>query len=143
MCETIESTKEVIRPANGRMLLILNPSHREIGVVQVDGCLINDSSRRVDWMVRIPEKKKLKHGIATVKLVELKGANVLHAFTQMQATMLHPAMATTVPFVDEGYIVSQQRPSMAPSIQIAKFDFFERFGIPIRVVPKAQINANY
>jgi len=143
MCESIETTQFIERSANGRFLIVSNPGYREIGIVKVDGCLINDASRRVDWIVRIPVKKKAKSGWACQKLVELKGYDVPHAVTQVEATLRHAALADTVHLVDECFIVSQQKPAMASSIQVALFDFRSRFNVPIRIVPKAMINAAF
>lgn len=127
---------------NGRAFEVLNPRYLEIGVLQIDGCLINDGSRRVDWAIELPEGKKLRDGVISVKLIELKGRDVLYAFTQMEATLMHPAIAEIRPIIDEGFIVSQQSPSMLSAIQVAKSNFQVRFGLPVRVVSKAVIDAS-
>ena len=141
MCRSIETTQLVTRIVNGRAFEVLNPGYLEIGVLQVDGCLINDHSRRVGWAIELPERKKLKHGVRSVKLVELKGRDVLYAFTQMEATLVHPAMAEIRPLIDQGYIVSQQSPAMLSAIQVAKSNFQASFGLPVRVTAKAVIDA--
>ena len=141
MCRNIETTQLVTRTVNGRTFEVLNPRYLEIGVLQVDGCLIDDRSRRVDWAIELPERKKLKHGVKSVKLVELKGRDVLYAFTQMEATLVHPAMAEIRPLIDEGFIVSQQSPAMLSAIQVAKSNFQDSFGLPVRVTAKAVIDA--
>lgn len=142
MCRSIETAKLVTRVVNGRAFEVLNPGYLEIGVLQVDGCLINDHSRRVDWAIELPERKKLRQGVKSVKLIELKGRDVLYAFTQMEATLIHPAVAEIRPFIDEGFIVSQQSPTMLSAIQVAKSNFQNTFGLPVRVTAKAVIDAS-
>jgi hypothetical protein len=141
MCRTLENSKEVTRDANGRAFVVDNPGRREIGVLEIDGCIINDGSRRVDWAVELPVGKKQKGGIRSVKLIELKGSNVLYAFTQLAATIQHPAVEEMKPLIDEGFIVTQMNPAIVSSVQVAVLDFQDRFGIPVRVVPKAFIDA--
>lgn len=141
MCRSIERDREITRCANGRCLRVTNPSRREIGIVQVDGCLINDQSKRVDWLVELPEKKKLKDGLESIKLVELKGSDVPYAYKQMEATMLHPNLSSCVHLIDEGFIVSKQSPSMQASIQVARMAFQTKFKIPVHVVNEAVIDA--
>lgn len=141
MCRVIEASQQVTRDANGRTFVVNNPGRREIGVLQVDGCIIKDHSRRVDWAVELPVGKKLKSGIRCVKLVELKGRDVLYAFTQMEATIQHVAIAAMRPLIDEGFIVSQMNPAIVSSVQVAILDFQDRFDVPVRVVPRATIEA--
>lgn len=141
MCQTIERNLLVSREANGREFEVNNPARREIGVLEVDGCLIADHSRRVDWAVELPAGKKLRDGTRAVKLIELKGRNVMHAFSQLESTMNHQAMSPYRPLIDEGFIVTQLSPSIVSSVQVAVIDFQDRFGIPVRVVPRAKIEA--
>lgn len=141
MCQTIETLQKVRREANGRVFEVTNPGYREIGVIEVDGCLINDASRRVDWAVALPEKKKLKHGVRAVKLVELKGKDVLYAFTQIEATYLHSAVTQFRHLIDEAFVVSQMNPAFVSSVQIAVFDLQDRLNLPVKVVPLAAISA--
>jgi hypothetical protein len=142
MCERIETDKVIALNENGRRLTIHNPQNKEIGVVQVDGCLINDNSRRVDVMIRLPIRKKMRHGVQNQKLVEFKGSNIPHAFSQMEATLRHPALAETVHLVDEGFIVSKRKPAMDSSVQVAMINFRTSFNIPINVVTEASIDAS-
>lgn len=140
-CEVVETETTISRTQNGRSFYVTNPKHREIGVVLVDGCLINDHSRRVDWMIRLPIEKKLRDGTECFKLVELKGDNVVHAFSQMRQTMLHPAMAPHRAFVNEAFIVSKLNPALQSSAQNESVKFLAEFGVVIKVVKVAEIDA--
>lgn len=139
MCETIEKSKQFGRSANGREFVVVNPRFREVGVIHVDGCLINDASRRVDWMVRLPTNKRLRDGTASLKMIELKGSDVLYALTQMAATLLHANVHAEKSLIDEGFVVSQQNPSFFSQFQVAAMNFKTKYGIPVRITSKAVI----
>jgi hypothetical protein len=141
-CQEVETTKTVSRTHNGRSFVVKNPKYREIGVILVDGCVINDESRRVDWMVRLPLNKKLKDGTDCFKLIELKGSNVMHAFTQMRQTMVHAAIAPHRKLVNEGFIVSQLNPALQSIAQNEQVKFLNEFGVIVRVVKAAEIDAS-
>lgn len=140
-CEEIETDKTVERCHNGRCFSVANPKNREIGVVKVDGCLINDQSRRVDWMVRLPIKRRLKDGTECFKLVELKGSDVIYAFTQMRATITNAALDPHRELVNEGFIVSQLNPGLLSIAQNEAAKFVSEFRVVIRLVKRAEINA--
>ena len=89
----------------------------------------------------MPIGKKQKAGIRCIKLIELKGRDVLYAFKQMEATVQHAAMSAMLPLIDEGFIVSQMNPAIVSSVQVAILKFQDRFEIPVRVVSKATIDA--
>ena len=140
MCETLDTDAEITRSENGRALIVTNAPRWQVGVVEVDGCLINDNSKRCDWMVRLPLSKKISKGIASSKLIELKGSNVLKAFQQLEATLIHPAVANDRVSINECFIVSKISPSFTGTIQIQKKYFRDQFGLPVNVVPVAKIN---
>lgn len=141
MCETIEKGKLITRSENGRSISIDNSKNCEIGMVEVDDCLITGTSKRCDWMVRIPVTKKLSKGIAAVKLVELKGSDIAKAFSQLEATMIHPAVAADRPLINECFIVSKVSPSFTGTIQNQKVLFLQKFNVPVKVGKNAQIDA--
>lgn len=140
MCEKIDTSKEVIRQENGRKVIVKNPKSWEIGVVQVDDCLITDT-KRCDWLFRLPENKKLKNGVCSAKLVELKGSDVQKAFSQLDATLVHPAIAGDKSTINECFIVSKISPLLTGTIQIEKKKFYQIHSIPVHVVPLASIDA--
>jgi hypothetical protein len=140
MCETVETGKSVVRAHNGRRAEVVNPKYWEIGVVQVDNCLITDT-KRCDWLFRFPENRKLSRGIAATKLVELKGSDVLKGFNQLEATVVHPAFAADRQYLNECFIVSQVSPLLTGSVQVAKAKFYDAFHIHVNVVPVATMNA--
>ena len=143
MCETIETYKHITREENGRSLEVLNPARWEIGVVQVDGCLITDT-KRCDWMIRLPAQQKLSAGIVSVKLVELKGksSKVQKAFEQLDATLEHPAIAADKNFINECFVVTQLTPSFSGTIQNLKVQFQANHGIKASVVSCAKIDVD-
>jgi hypothetical protein len=141
-CETIETGAAITRAHNGRCVTVSNSKRREIGVVSVDGCLISDESKRVDWLIRIPARKKLRHGVQCVKLVELKGSDVIKAFAQLTSTIQHSAVASERHLIDGCYVVSQVSPQLSTAIQVAVFQFRATFNVPVFVVSHAQIDAS-
>jgi hypothetical protein len=141
MCEVVETTNPVMRTHNGRTVKIINPKYREIGITNIDECLITDGSQRADWLIRLPQSKRLSSGTACLKLVELKGSNVLRAFSQLEATLNHPSLHGERHLVDECFIVSQINPSLTSMVQVEAAKFRLVQGVPIHVVSIATIDA--
>lgn len=141
-CIAMETTKRVSREHNGRAFVVDNPKNCEIGVIQIDGCVIDDQSKRIDWAVALPENKRLNSGLRSLKLIELKRSNVLKAFEQMQATIDHVALHDVRGKIDECFIVSQIKPAVLSTVQNAILKFELRHNVRIRAVPKAAIPAN-
>lgn len=140
MCETIETLKLITRTENGRKLTINNPKNCEVGIVKIDGCLINDKSKRCDWMVRIPNLKKLSDGLVAVKLAEMKGSDIAKAFIQLDATIVHPAVGADRLLINECFVISKISPIFSGTIQSQKLIFMQKFGIPVKVGKTAEID---
>lgn len=140
MCEVIETVQVIERRANGRVVRVENPKYWQVGVIQVDNCLITDT-KRCDWMFRLPIAKKAISGTRCLKLVELKGSDVIYAFQQLRETIDHPNIASERSLINECFIVTQQRPELTPTIQIEKSNFLDDYGLHVRVVSVAIIDA--
>lgn len=141
MCLKIATEKQISRSENGRSLIIRNNLRWEIGIVQVDGCLINDDSKRCDWMIRFPSQKKISKGITSAKLVEFKGSNIPKAFLQLEATLNHPVMVNDRPFINECFIVSKISPSFSGTVQEGKLNFRRKFNLSVQVGGTAKMDA--
>ena len=141
MCRSIETNSKIVREHNGRSVTVSNASYKEIAVVQVDGCLINDSSKRCDWLFEIPIGKKLVSGVEAVKLVELKGSNVSKAFAQLESTLGHAAIASIRSLVDHCFIASKVSPSLNTTVQIEKQRFMQTYGLQVTVKTKVEFSA--
>ena len=139
MCETILTDKEIARSHNGRSFVVKNEVRWQVGVVEVDDCLITDT-KRCDWMVRLPGQKKIAAGIAAAKLVELKGSDVAKAFAQLEATLIHPHLTADRPLINECFIVSKINPSFSGTIQIQKKHFADTYGLTVHVGSIASID---
>lgn len=64
-------------------LRVINPNQKFIIKLQVDGCLINDTARRCDFLLLVcnaPEK-------SVAYFIELKGGNLTDAIEQIQLTI--------------------------------------------------------
>jgi hypothetical protein len=139
-CETINKDAIFTCSENGREVTIRNSYRWEIGIVQVDKCLINDNSKRCDLMIRLPSQKKIYKGIASVKLIEFKGSDISKAFAQLGATINHSAVAIHKPFINECLIASKISPSFSGTIQNEKLIFLKEYGLPVQVGKNLKID---
>ena len=78
-CRSLHSKKRWSIQEMGKKVEFLNPEQLEIEEYRVDDCLITDDCIRCDYLVNV-EKKELSI------FVELKGADVEHAFAQLKAS---------------------------------------------------------
>ena len=67
-------------PGTGKSVVLLNPGKIQVRRIRMDGCFMPAGSRAADYLVSIPPKVDV--------IVELKGKNVDHATTQIEATRL-------------------------------------------------------
>lgn len=139
-CETINKNAIFICSENGREITIYNSYRWEIGIVQVDKCLINDNSKRCDLMVRLPSQKRIRNGIAAVKLIEFKGSDISKAFEQLGATIKHPAIALDKPYINECFIASKISPGFSGTMQNEMVVFRSKYGLPVRVGKNLKID---
>lgn len=139
-CEIINKNAIFTCSENGREVTIHNSYRWEIGIVQVDKCLINDNSKRCDLMVRLPSQKKICNGIASIKLIEFKGSDISKAFVQLAATINHPAIAVHKPFINECFIASKISPSFSGTMQNEMLVFRSKYGLPVRVGKNLKID---
>lgn len=97
---------------NGRKAVFLNPQREEVRKVQVDGCLINGSNPRADYIVSKP-------GVVDV-IVELKGKDIFHARDQIMATI--PIWRSHPPFSSRiaGLIICSRSPASSSDLQVMK-----------------------
>lgn len=142
MCRTIENGIKITREHNGRSVTVYNDGYKEVAVVKVDGCLINDASKRCDWLFEIPVGKKFVTGVDKVKLVELKGSDVAKAFAQLEATLVHVALVATRDFVDHCFIASKVSPALNSTVQIEKQRFMQTYGLKVTVKTKVEFSSD-
>lgn len=80
-CCEVETNSKVSRAENGKKFTVENRSRKKVQVCQIDGCMINDSSKRCDFLfvldIETPQR---------AVLVELKGVDHIHAISQLIAT---------------------------------------------------------
>lgn len=103
----------------GRKLVISNPTNLPHERVQVDGCLVTNGLR-ADWILA-------RSGVASL-VIELKGTDVGHALSQVEATLAHcQANGNLEPKVG-AVIICQQVPKALTSVQRAADKFRKNYG---------------
>lgn len=111
----------------GKKAIFRNPERREYYKTQVDGCLIKDEVAS-DWVVSRPQ-------IGDV-IVELKGKDVDHAVTQIQATAKYWTEKALLEGKLAGLVVATQYPRIDTKIQRAATALARSFNAPLHVVTK-------
>lgn len=117
-CATESTHKKITAEENGRKLTLENPNGNTIRKIQVDGCLITDTShKRCDYMFEMEEtNSKL---ISLVIYLELKGCDIKKAYDQLVATIDQFNKAHQ-DIKKEAHIVASRVPKAGPEIQQLK-----------------------
>lgn len=120
-CSESSSNKDIPVKENGMIFRILNPQQRKVCKLKVDGCLIQNSDKRIrcDYMFEIGDPRSL------VCYVELKGNDINKAYEQLEASLGY--------FKDrhskctkECYIVASRVPRATAHTQILKLNFLKK-----------------
>lgn len=109
-CSTTSKARIISATENRRRFEILNPEKTPVTKILIDGCLINDHRERCDFLFEIGEQ--CHHAI----YVELKGADVRKAYSQIEATLIalkprHNQCRILC------FIVASRVPRASPSVQ--------------------------
>ena len=117
-CVTASSGKRVAAREKGKKFLVLNPGGKSIRKVQVDGCVVTDSTTpRCDVLFEIgaPLEKAL--------YVELKGNDLKHACMQLSSTVkLFSAVHGDIP--RHCYVVASSVPPVRTGTQVLASKFY-------------------
>ncbi len=81
ICSKVSSNKIVTAEEKGKKFQIYNSAGQKIIKVTVDGCVVNDSSERCDYIFEIG--KPVQHAF----FVELKGNDIRKACSQLYTTL--------------------------------------------------------
>lgn len=112
-CTTTTSHSMISVKESGRCFRIKNPSGDIIGKIVVDGCVIRDGRQRCDYVFEIGNPCRC------VLYVELKGADLCKAFSQLNDTLGYFAQLH-VSYKKICHIVASRVPKIAPKIQVMK-----------------------
>lgn len=107
MCITKTNNKRIVFSENKSKFEVVNDSESELERHQVDGCLITDGVR-CDWKMVEPKSGKEVY-------IELKGANVEHAVSQIVASIEKLTNSKAQPKV--GYVICTRSPLSSSAIQ--------------------------
>ena len=111
---------------NGKKLILLNPNGYEHDVITVDGGLINDHSRRCDYLI--------SEGTADASLfIELKGRDIKHAIAQFSATLIHNKIFPFLKMRKACVIISAKVPRHTTTIQKELLSFRRNHGIRVHI----------
>lgn len=124
----------VVVEENGRAFRLNNRGRGQIKKVQVDGCLIDDKRPRCDYLFEIGEE------CHCAIYVELKGADIEHAFNQLVATMTYLA-AEHKDVLRVCHIVASRVPRAGPKVQALKVKMARRHRAILHVSTQ-QINVD-
>jgi len=121
-CNDKSDKSEVVVRENGKTFRIINKSRLLINTVTIDGCYIT-KGRRCDYLFEIVDKDIIKN----VFYVELKGKDIEHAVTQLEATIkcckqIHNELNR------EAFIVASRVPKSGTCTQVIKKRFLSNNG---------------
>jgi hypothetical protein len=116
-CATQTTHKIIIAEENRRKLTINNPSGKVVKIIKVDGCLIDDSGKRCDYMFEIDDLAS--QVIYWVIYLELKGCDIEKAYTQLVAT-IDRLIVEHRGIKKECHIVASRLPKAGPKVQQLK-----------------------
>jgi len=116
-CETRVRDRRIVLRERRRKITFLNPAHQVVRRVQIDGCVITEGLR-CDYL--LIAKRTSEH------YVELKGCDVGHAVSQLEATIV--AVSEDAQGAPKyAYVISSRCPLMASDIQKLKLSFRRSF----------------
>jgi len=122
--EVVNHTRIKLRQSRSKVYFN-NPKRAAISLVTVDGCEINDHSRRCDNLIFTD---------SVAKFVELKGGDVSHAVSQLSDTLTYFQITKSESRQIQAIVVATQvRPALNTRIQILKVKFRKEFGAVLRV----------
>ncbi len=121
-CTTIEKCKTKPLRENKKNFLITNPNGKYFEIIRIDGCLIDASSKKCDWLVCIQDSSR-QHAV----FIELKGTDIEYACEQLIATINSPAVKTiTKHYEIFCVIVCSRVPKGGPKTQALKKAFYKK-----------------
>jgi hypothetical protein len=115
-CTTEVNDSKVVVKEHRSSFELRNTARLKIEKIQVDGCLIDDTRERCDWLLVNREEKK------RALYIELKGADIGKAIRQLEATLGY----TKTDFSQcksECYVVSTRVPKHGPAVHKRMIDF--------------------
>jgi hypothetical protein len=125
-CSSNESGAFVTREQYGRKFIIRNESHKTICVIDVDGCLLDDSTEKCDYAFEIDDP------FTSVIYVELKGSDISKALSQLTSTLRHCG-ARHGKSKRVCYIVASRVPKAGPKVQVMKANMVKLYGVQLFV----------
>lgn len=124
-CTTNRNCKIISVEENGMTFIIQNNNMINIDQIKVDGCLISGNEEKCDWAFKIDEKNK-------VLFVELKGANIKKAISQIDSTL-----KKTKKYFEktnkECFIVSSRVPALSHEVRTAKINFHKKYSALLNI----------
>lgn len=118
-CSEEKNNPKLVVEQTGRKFVILNPKRLSITKVVVDGCLIEDTRPRCDYLFEIGRQCNC------AVYLELKGHDLQRAFNQLVATMGYlEARHTGIDRIC--HIVASRVPRAGPKVQEMKVRMLKR-----------------
>lgn len=119
-CTVEMSTTCIVVKENKSKFELKNPARKLVKRVQVDGCLIDDTRERCDWIISYddPELKVL--------YIELKGCDIEKAIKQIQSTITH----TNAKYLSHGkecYAITTRYPKHDSTTRKYTMDMMKKF----------------
>lgn len=113
--------------------LTLENSHEQLSTkIEVDGCEINDSGIRCDFML-IPPNQEF--------YIELKGQDIEHAIKQIERT-IHLLSSDVKNKVKRSYIICSRSPLNSTAIQNYQYIFKKKFNSKL-IIKSSPYKDNY
>lgn len=124
-CTTNRNCKIISVEENGMRFIIKNNNMINVDQIKVDGCLISGNEEKCDWAFKINEKNK-------VLFVELKGANIKKAISQIDST-LNKTKKYFEKTNKECFIVSSRVPALSHEVMAAKINFHKKYSALLNI----------
>ena len=114
-CTKQRKDPRIVLRENKSTFVAINNSRKVVYETKVDGCYINGSAQRCDYMLRVDTPNRV------VYLIELKGRHIEHAVSQLKETL------TKMPDCVNGYkreccIVATCVPKARTNLQKSKIE---------------------
>lgn len=127
-CSEITKVTRIKVSENGKQAILLNPEKETFTKIKMDGCVIVNCTS-CDWVIQDEHMSSI--------LIELKGSDVDHAITQIEATFAYLKDHDLLTNKSAGLIVCS-KPSRSPSftskLQKAKARLSTKYKAPLHVV---------
>ncbi len=120
-CNDCNANRRIVVSENRRSFIIDNRSSRSVNKVTVDSCYMT-TGRRCDYLFEILAACVNDSAPDEVFYIELKGSDIRHAVSQLEATLRH-CRALHTAAAKECYIVASRYPKSGPSVQTIKKKF--------------------